>query len=403
MTDPQAPLPGIVSGGTIPEDPALWATEPLRAARFEARPNRFVVHYRQGRRSGQAHVANPGRMDEILLPGTALFLAPRPHTRLSWEAVGARWTQRWEGDRPRVVFLNTGRVNQLARALLDRRLVPELASYTVVRQEIRHGHSRFDFLLEDERGSYLLEVKSVTLNERGLAYFPDARSARACRHLEALARAGERGRRAGVLFLVQGAAEHFLPDFHNDLDFARVFRRVRKHVEYLPYGLDPSADAQGRIVFAGAPRRLSIPWETLDTRDRGLYLLLLELTRQRRVVLESGSAVTLVPGWYVHVGTARGGLSRCIEAHRRCRKRPRTDIDRLRAACRRAETIPIRATVQVCALAVELPRLGGMVVAGFGASRCGCPGHTFRLPGPPASMPQFQELVTRWRHTVCMA
>ena len=98
----------------------LLATEPLAGARFEARPNRFVVNYRQGKRRGRAYVANPGRMGEILLPGTELLLAARPHTRMGWEAVGARWQRRWVGDRPRLVFLNTGRVNHVARSLLER-------------------------------------------------------------------------------------------------------------------------------------------------------------------------------------------------------------------------------------------------------------------------------------------
>ena len=67
------------------------------------------------------------------------------------------------------------------------------------------GSSRLDFLLTDEEDRKLvLEVKSVTLVEDGVAYFPDAVTARGARHLRELAGiAGRPGWGAAVLFVLQ--------------------------------------------------------------------------------------------------------------------------------------------------------------------------------------------------------
>jgi sugar fermentation stimulation protein A len=379
----------------------IFVTEPLLRRPFLERPNRFILRYEAGKRRGRAYLANPGRLGEILLPGTDVLLARRRHTKIGWEAVGAAWSRRWPGDTPRVVFLNTGRVNHVARRLLEEQRIPELAAYRVVQPEFTLGRSRFDFLLEGPQGPYLLEVKSVTLTERNLALFPDARSERACRHLEELARSRRGGRfRAGVLFLVQGEARRFSPDFHNDLAFSRTFLRQREHLEYLPYQLEPHLDSEGRIVFAGAPRRLCIDWEHLQTgnRDGGLYLLVLHLPRRRRLTVGSLGTVTLEKGAYVYVGSAQRGLTRRIERHLRHRKRLHWHIDALRALCDRVEAFPIRGVTGECDLAHAMARMGSRPLSGFGASDCGCAGHLIRLPDAASRSGPFQETLTRLRH-----
>lgn len=380
----------------------LLETEPLARGIFLERPNRFVVRFRRGRREDVAHLANPGRLGEILLPGTGLLLERRPGNRIGWRAVGATWASRWPGDRPRTVFLDTTRLNRLVERLLEERLIPELRQYRIEKREVADGGSRFDFLLRSSYRRYVLEVKSVTLAERGLALFPDARTERGRRHLVALARrAASPGDRAGVLFLVQGEADRFLPDFHNDLDFARTFRAVRGRVELLPYRLDPILDADGRLAFAGRPRRLAIPWPLLaaGVRDAGLYLLVLRVSRAVRLEVGDVGARALPAGFYVYTGSARRVLGRRIARHLRLRKRLHWHIDYLRARSSGVRAFPIRAAWDECALAADVARIGGELVPGFGSSDCRCPGHLVRFAEPPVHTPAFQELLTRMRHT----
>lgn len=380
---------------------SLFETEPLKRAIFLERLNRFVVRFRKGGIEEVAYLANPGRLGEILLPGTELLLEHRPQGRVAWKAVGATWRSRWQGDGPRTVFLDTTRINHLAERLIEEQLIPELVGYQVEKREVADGGSRFDFLLRSRRWRYVLEVKSVTLAEQGLAFFPDARTERGRRHLAALARrSATPGYRTGVLFLVQGEADRFLPDFHNDLEFARIFRAVRSRVELLPYRLDPALGADGRLAFAGRPMRLTIPWPLVaaGARDTGLYLLVLEVPHEVRREVGALGRRALPPGFYVYTGSAQRGLSQRIARHLRLRKRLHWHVDFLRAHSLRVQAFPIRASSGECALAAEVARIGCGLVAGFGSSDCRCPGHLVRFPDSPVHTAAFQELLTRMRH-----
>jgi sugar fermentation stimulation protein A len=381
--------------------PPLLQTGRLEPGVFVERLNRFVVRVRRGGVEEAAHLPNPGRLGEILLPGTPLLLEPRPHGHLRWKAIGATWSERWPGDAPRAVLLDTARINRLAERLIEEGLIPELRHYRIERREVADRDSRFDFLLRSRRLRYLLEVKSVTLAERGLAFFPDARTERGRRHLLTLARRGRRpGWRAGVLFLVQGRADRFLPDFHNDLAFARAFRAARSRVDLLPYRLAAVLGRDGRLAFVGSPERLAIPWGLVDagTSDAGLYLLLLEVPREARIEVGGLGERAFPGGSYVYAGSARRGLGRRIARHLRLRKRRRWHVDFLRAHSSRVQAFPIRASSGECALAADVAQIGCELMVGFGSSDCRCPGHLVRFTSSPVRTAAFQELLTRWRH-----
>jgi sugar fermentation stimulation protein A len=375
----------------------LYRTGTLEPAGFVARPNRFIVEYRRGRRNGKAYLANSGRLGEILLPGTEILLERRPGTSMGMEAVGARWSSRWPGDAPRLVFLNASRMNDVAEALLRHKLIPELARAKIVRREFRYRNSRIDFLLERAGRPYLLEVKSVTLAEHGIAFFPDAITARGRRHLEELA-GREPGFDAGVLFLVQGNARHFLPDFHNDLEYAKTYRAVRNRLDILAYAANPELTAGGELVFRGTPSRLETPDGPLAraTQDSGLYVVSMRLPARRRLDVGLLGNLTLEPGYYLYAGSARRALSRRIARHLRLRKRFHYHIDYLRAVCDDVRAFPIRASdLTECGLAREVERISSGCIERFGSSDCRCRSHLFHFPQFP---PIFQQVLT-WGRT----
>jgi len=387
------------------EGPLLLETEPLKPAAFVARLNRFVVSGRMkagrgGAREVMAYMANPGRMWEMLLPGTELLLAPRPRSRLGWEAVGLRWQQRWPGDRPRVVFLNAGLVARVAARMLEERFVPEIGDAVIVRAEAPVAGSRIDLLLSRSGTPYLLEVKSATLVEHGLALFPDACSERARHHLEALA-GFVPGRRSGVLFVVQGCADRFLPDFHNDLDFAAAFSVLRDRLDLFAYALEPRLDADCRLSFQGWPNALTIPWRILEAgiADGGLYILLLHLNRRKRLEVGSLGYRDFPSGWYAYAGSAHRALSQRLDRHLCLIKRPRYHVDVLRAAADHARALAIRATRRgECELASALHSIAVSSMPRFGSYDCRCPGHLFYFADDPLRTPAFQHLLTDWRH-----
>lgn len=381
-----------------------FRTGPLIRTPFRGRPNRFIVRFGPPGGGdgplGTAYLANPGRLGEILLAGADVLVERKPHTKIGWEAVGAAWEARWPGDRPRAVFLNTGRVNDLAERLLEARHIPELSDHRIVRREFTRAHSRFDFLLERNGRPYILEVKSVTLAEHGLALFPDARTDRGRRHLQELSRLRQED--AGVLFLVQGDRDttRFLPDFNNDLAFARTFRAARGKIDILPYALQARLTNEGALVFETAPRRLEVPEDLLEagTADSGLYLVILRLCRDRTISVGSLGRRLYRKGWYVYTGSARRALSKRLDRHLHARKVHHWHVDFLRAACDAARGLPIRAPAAgECDLAADLRGIAELV-EGFGSTDCGCPGHLVRFAEDPFRTAPFQRVLVGWRH-----
>ena len=176
----------------------------LVPATFSARPNRFIVEARlTSGRLVQAHLADPGRIRELLIPNALLRLRPAPHgaarsTRYSVALVRSSVSPRpW-------VSLDTTLPNRLAEDLLTRGFVVRVGKKWTIQREFRHGRSRFDFRLHCLGGDEILvEVKSVTLVVEGLARFPDAPTARGTRHLRELERYARSGGRALLLFIVQ--------------------------------------------------------------------------------------------------------------------------------------------------------------------------------------------------------
>ncbi len=219
----------------VPEGEAISVAipGPLVRARFVARPNRFVLRVTldddKGGPAGEpveAHMADPGRLEELLLPGAHLLLRParKAARRTRWSAVLV------EAPQGGWVSLDTTLPNRLVARALEAGALDELAGWQLVRREWTHGRSRFDFLLAHETGDRMaLEVKSVTLVEDGVARFPDAVTARGARHVSELTDlAGRPGWQATVLFVLQrddARRIHAAPDI--DPVFAQALEDAR--------------------------------------------------------------------------------------------------------------------------------------------------------------------------------
>jgi sugar fermentation stimulation protein A len=177
---------------------------PLEEARFVQRPNRFLLHVRLDvtGETVAAHMADPGRLRELLLPEKRIWVrrATNPNRKTRWTAA---LVESPSGEH--LVSLDTVLPNRLIGAALQSRSMDEFQGWVLERAEVTMGGSRLDFLLTGaEDRKLVLEVKSVTLVEDGVAYFPDAVTARGARHVRELAGiAGKPGWEAAVLFVLQ--------------------------------------------------------------------------------------------------------------------------------------------------------------------------------------------------------
>ncbi len=228
------------------------ATLPLIPATFVRRPNRFVVE--AGLESGEivpTHLADPGRLRELLVPDAELRLRPvdEDNPRKTRYTVALVRSQ----DPPhRWVSVDTSLPNRLAGGLLERNGVDGIRPCRSLRREVTHGKSRFDFVLEHDDGTETwVEVKSVTLVEEGVARFPDAPTVRGARHVRELTGIVRDGGQAAVLFVVQrDDADHVEPKAETDPDFAQALRLAAQagvglHAVKYRLGGDGKAGYQG--------------------------------------------------------------------------------------------------------------------------------------------------------------
>lgn len=191
-------------------------TYTLEPAQFVKRPNRFLAHLRKDGEIIKAHVPDPGRLKELLLPNAEVMVRynPGPQRKTDWTLTLVRKDGVW-------VCINTTIPNAFVGTLLNEQRLPEFEEYREIKAEVTHENSRFDFRMTNHESTYWLEVKSVSLVSNKVGLFPDAPTTRGKRHLEHLIRLQEEGHRAGVLFMVQRSdAEKFGPNWITDPDFS---------------------------------------------------------------------------------------------------------------------------------------------------------------------------------------
>jgi sugar fermentation stimulation protein A len=200
----------------------LASGAPLVEGTFVARPNQFTVIARLEGTTVQAHLADRGRLLDILVPDARLVLAhhARGTRKTDFQVVAADVGSE-------LVSLDTHLPNRLVIEALRAEALPQFVGYTKIQPESQIGNQRFDFRLHDpEESRYcIVEVKSAAHVVNDLALFPDAPTERGRRQVEALTELVKRGQRAVLLFIVQRqSGRALIPNESIDPHFARVLR-----------------------------------------------------------------------------------------------------------------------------------------------------------------------------------
>ncbi len=201
-------------------------------ATFVKRENRFQGYVEYGGKVIMVHVPNTGRVSEILIPGCRVILRKEdnPARKTAFSLIAA-----YKGDS--LINIDSQIPNKVVEEALIAGFIPHLRKFTSIRREKFYRNSRFDFLLESPEGDkYYLEVKGVTLEDKGLASFPDAPTLRGTKHIEELMEAKEEGYGAGVLFVLQMEnMKVFTPAYEKDPLFSSTLYKAKE------YGIDVMA------------------------------------------------------------------------------------------------------------------------------------------------------------------
>ena len=172
----------------------------VREAVFWYRPNRFVAYCKINGETVKVHVKNTGRCRELLVEGAKVYLAQSDNKNRStlYDLIAV------EKNTPKgklLINMDSFAPNLAVCEWLEKGgLYPKGCK---VFPEKAFGDSRFDFYVEYKEKKAFVEVKGVTLEENGIASFPDAPTLRGIKHLNELCTALDAGYEAFVVFVVQ--------------------------------------------------------------------------------------------------------------------------------------------------------------------------------------------------------
>ncbi len=241
----------------------------IHAARFLARPNRFIALVELDGREETVHVKNTGRCKELLLPGCTVYLegGVNPRRKTKYDLVAVEKLR--PGKPPLLINMDAQAPNRVFGEWMAAGLGGPLGlpKPDLLRPEKIWGNSRFDFYWECseagvmglprepgeagrvERGGAreqdlecpaghsesertlprqgFVEVKGCTLEEDGLALFPDAPTQRGVKHLRELIACRSAGYEAAVCLVIQMEGMRFFsPNDRTHPEFGAALREA---------------------------------------------------------------------------------------------------------------------------------------------------------------------------------
>ncbi|MGD9105821.1 MAG: DNA/RNA nuclease SfsA, partial [Desulfobacterales bacterium] len=167
-------------------------------------------------------------------PGCPVYLSfhdnPKRKLKYTWEMIKMPTS---------LVGVNTMVPNRLVKKSIEEGRVRPLRGYNHIKSEVKvPGGSRLDLLLtKRENEKCFVEIKNCTLVKDGIAYFPDAVTARGRKHLMELQKLVLKGNRCAVFFLVQRMdAKAFTTADHIDPAYGKAFEKAKNNgVEVMVY------------------------------------------------------------------------------------------------------------------------------------------------------------------------
>ena len=192
----------------------------IMAGKFLSRPNRFIAHVEIAGREEIVHVKNTGRCKELLLPGATVYVQhfPEGKRKTKYDLIAVEKQN---------LLINMD--SQAPNKVVQEWIVGQepFGKITYLKPECKHGDSRFDFYLETEAKKMFIEVKGVTLEEKGVVMFPDAPTERGVKHVQELCHCLEQGYEAAIVFVVQmSGMRYFTPNRRTHAAFAEALERA---------------------------------------------------------------------------------------------------------------------------------------------------------------------------------
>ena len=190
------------------------------SGKFISRPNRFIAIVEIDGAEHTCHVKNTGRCRELLVPGASVFLeeASNPNRKTKYDLISVYKNRN-------LINIDSQAPNRVFNEWLNEKNL--FNKIKLVKPETKYGNSRFDFYIEADGKKIFVETKGVTLEENGIAMFPDAPTERGRKHLNELSDSVKNGYDAYVAFIIQmSGVKLFKPNIKTDLNFADDLKKA---------------------------------------------------------------------------------------------------------------------------------------------------------------------------------
>lgn len=202
---------------------------------FKSRPNRFIAIVEIDGLDEICHVKNTGRCKELLTDNAVVYLckSDNPNRKTKYDLIAVQ-----KGDR----LINMD--SQVVNTVVIEYLPKIFKDIVLIKPECKYGNSRFDIYVETITEKIFIECKGVTLENNGVALFPDAPTERGCKHLKELQTAVKNGFAAYVIFVIQMKdVTHFEPNRHTHIEFAEELKNSKANgVNVLAFDCTVSPD-----------------------------------------------------------------------------------------------------------------------------------------------------------------
>ncbi|MGN0527444.1 MAG: DNA/RNA nuclease SfsA [Acutalibacteraceae bacterium] len=201
---------------------------------FLNRPNRFIANVTVDGKTETVHVKNTGRCKELLVYGATVYLSvsDNPLRKTKYDLIAV---EKITKNGTILINMDSQVPNDVAEEWLKSgKLFSENA---VIKRECKYKNSRFDFYIEDGSRGAFLEVKGVTLENDGIASFPDAPTERGIKHINELCECLQDGYKAYILFVIQmKGVTLFTPNYKTHKEFGNALKKAHEQgVDILVY------------------------------------------------------------------------------------------------------------------------------------------------------------------------
>jgi sugar fermentation stimulation protein A len=206
---------------------------------FVSRPNRFIGKVTVQGEEKICHIADTGRLKEILTSGREVLLSKnRPSLKTDYKLLGCKMEH--------MVLINTSVHSKITLTAMKKGLLGYVPKS--IATEIKVENSRLDFLIDKHM---YVELKGSNLLIENTCKFPDAPTMRGTKHIEKLIKLKKSGFDAKILIISMRKCSYFSPYRERDENFANAFYKALKlGVEFQGFKVKIN-EQNNTVVFNG--------------------------------------------------------------------------------------------------------------------------------------------------------